>query len=171
MGRSECFESYLSVKKYIEKYLIWNIIIMVKMDDTLLAKSNLIVMFCNLIPTKMTYPISPSRSCDWHPANPRLRPALLVLAAAARLHSCLALLCGIPAAGRGARGRGERGDSRGIGCCSLGLAEIGGGDRDLCGDWQAGDGQCVCAEGERLQQGRLWWIQWGSIFTHTTSSR
>lgn len=116
------------------------------------------------------YPSS-SGSSDRHPAHPGLRPALSLLAAPTRLGTSLALLRGVPAQGRGPRRCIQRWVQGRLGSSQVGLAETGRSERNQRRDRQAGDGQCVRAAGQGLQQGRLRGVQRGGVSAHSPCTR
>lgn len=110
---------------------------------------------------------SSTRSCHRHPENISLRPAVSVLAPASRLRPRLALLRGVPAA-RG-RSRGVVGRHQ-VPQFVLSVAADRRSEGDERRDRSTADWQCVRAEGEGLQQGWVWRVQWRRVPAHSTGT-
>lgn len=120
---------------------------------------NLPLLFCLLH--------SPTGSSHRHSEDTCVRSAVFVLAPPSGLGPGLALLCRIPAASGGSSS--DVGRHQIPQRCDI-VAASGRSERDQRCGWSAADGQCVCAQGERLQQGRVWRVQWRSLPPHSTST-
>lgn len=110
---------------------------------------------------------SSTGSSYWHSEDISLWPAVSVLAPPSELGPSLALLRWISATCRGSWSHMGRHQ---IPQCLDNVAAAGWSEGDQrCGGPTA-DGQRVRAQGERLQQGRVWRVQWGSLPPHSTGT-